>query len=114
MQDGAKLFLFHTDIHVPNKMLCVLPYKALSISQVAFFGLLLSTLFLGSFKYVPVVSTATPAEPSELQARGISTYMSLRHQDFNTFLQTLLLPSLKHIWWYHFSSCPGQKEGNYL
>lgn len=26
MQNGAKLFLFHTNIHCPNRMLCGLPY----------------------------------------------------------------------------------------
>lgn len=55
----------HTDTHVPKKMLCGLPYLCPFLKSLA----CISALILGSFKSFSGVSTVTPAEPSELQAR---------------------------------------------
>lgn len=87
MQNGTKLFLFHTDVHLPNKMLCGCSTFGILYSLACFSSWEASNLFLE-------FQLTSPAVPSKLQAWHISKRISLRHQELNTFLQMFFLHSL--------------------
>lgn len=108
MQNGAKLFLFHTNIHCPNRMLCGLPYLC-GFLKCGFSSLLSPWVAFSLFLYSTAISCSllnfSPGNCSVCCTSPSAFPWAPGTQFISSNLP--LLPATVGSIWHHFPSCSG-------